>query len=37
VLTKHIQNFDRKKQTGRDHTEELGVGGNIILEWILGK
>jgi len=22
---------------GRDHTEELGIGGRIILEWILWK
>jgi hypothetical protein len=22
---------------GRDHSEELGVGGEIILKWILGK
>jgi hypothetical protein len=22
---------------GRDHSEDLGVGGKIILEWILGK
>jgi hypothetical protein len=22
---------------GRDHSEELGVDGRIILEWILGK
>jgi hypothetical protein len=23
--------------TGRDHPEDLGVDGRIILEWILGK
>jgi hypothetical protein len=23
--------------TRRDHVEEIGVDGNIILEWILGK
>jgi hypothetical protein len=23
--------------TGRDHLEDLGVDGKIILEWILGK
>jgi hypothetical protein len=22
---------------GRDHTEDLGVNGRIILDWILGK
>jgi hypothetical protein len=22
---------------GRDHSEDLGVDGKIILEWILGK
>jgi hypothetical protein len=23
--------------TGRDHLENIGVGGNVILEWILRK
>jgi hypothetical protein len=32
---KCIQNFDQKKLKGRDHTEDLGVDGRIILEWIL--
>jgi hypothetical protein len=22
---------------GRDHSEDIGIGGGIILEWILGK
>jgi hypothetical protein len=22
---------------GRDHSEDIGVGGRIILKWILGK
>jgi len=26
-----------RKPEGRDHSENLGVDGNIILEWILGK
>jgi hypothetical protein len=26
-----------KKMKGRDHPEELGVDGRIILEWILEK
>jgi hypothetical protein len=25
------------KPEGKKHTEDLGVDGNIILEWILGK
>jgi hypothetical protein len=24
------------KHEGRDHSEDLGVDGNLILEWILG-
>jgi hypothetical protein len=32
---KCIQNFGRI--AGRDHSEDLGVGDKIILEWILGK
>jgi hypothetical protein len=31
------QNFSRKNQRGREHLEDLGVNGKIILEWILGK
>jgi hypothetical protein len=34
---KCVQNFGRKKLKGRDHSEDLGVDGRIILEWILGK
>jgi hypothetical protein len=26
-----------KNLKGRDHSEELGVDGRIILEWLLGK
>jgi hypothetical protein len=26
-----------EKLKGRDHSEDLGVDGKIILEWILGK
>jgi hypothetical protein len=26
-----------EKQKGRDHSEDLGVDGRIILRWILGK
>jgi hypothetical protein len=26
-----------KDLKGRHHSEELGVNGNLILEWILGK
>jgi hypothetical protein len=25
------------KHEGKDHSEEIGVGGRTILEWILGK
>jgi hypothetical protein len=35
---KNIQNFGRKKTLrGRDHLENLGVDGKIILEWSLEK
>jgi hypothetical protein len=26
-----------ENQRGRDHSEDLDVGGNIILEWMLEK
>jgi hypothetical protein len=26
-----------RKPKGRDHSEDLGIDGKIILEWILGK
>jgi hypothetical protein len=26
-----------ENQKGRDHLEDLGIDGKIILEWILGK
>jgi hypothetical protein len=29
--------FCLEKLKGRDHLEELGVDGKIILEWTLGK
>jgi hypothetical protein len=31
-----IQNFSRKTE-GKGHSEDLGVDGRIILEWILEK
>jgi hypothetical protein len=33
MLTK----FWSENLKGRDHSEEAGIGGEIILEWILGK
>jgi hypothetical protein len=33
---KCIQNFVQSLK-GRDHLEEIGVDGKIILEWIFGK
>jgi hypothetical protein len=30
-------NFWLKNLKGRDYSEDLGVDGTIILEWILGK
>jgi len=32
-----IAEFWLKNLKGRDHSEEQGVDGKIILEWILGK
>jgi hypothetical protein len=32
-----IKNFDMKNLKGRDHSLDLGIDGNIILECILGK
>jgi hypothetical protein len=29
--------FSSENLMGRDHLEELGIDGKIILEWILGK
>jgi hypothetical protein len=29
--------FRSENLKGRDHSEDLGVDGRIILEWILGK
>jgi hypothetical protein len=29
--------FRSENLKGRDHSENLGVGGRIILKWILGK
>jgi hypothetical protein len=29
--------FRLKNLKGRDHLEDVGVDGKIILEWILGK
>jgi hypothetical protein len=33
---KFIQNFGRKPE-GRGHLENLGIGGRIILDWILNR
>jgi hypothetical protein len=32
-----LTNFWAVNLKGRDHSEELGVDGMIILEWILGE
>jgi hypothetical protein len=34
---KRVKNFDGKPPKRRDHSEDLGVDGKIILEWMLGK
>jgi hypothetical protein len=34
---KCIQDFGRKILKGRDHSEDLGADGKIILEWFFGK
>jgi hypothetical protein len=34
---KCIRDFGRKKPEGKGHSEDPGVGGKIILKWILGK
>jgi hypothetical protein len=34
---KSVQNFGRENLKGRDYSEELGICGRIVLEWILGK
>jgi len=34
---KDIQNFNLRTCRERDHSEDLGVDGAIILEWILEK
>jgi hypothetical protein len=34
---KCIQNFGQENMKGRDHSDDLGIGGRIILEWILQK
>jgi hypothetical protein len=34
---KCIQNSRQKKLKGRDHSEDLGRDGRIMLEWILAK
>jgi len=33
----HIHARSISFMTGRDHLENIGVGGNVILEWILRK
>jgi hypothetical protein len=32
---KFLQNFDWKKLRERDHFEDLGIVGRILLKWIL--
>jgi len=32
-----VQNFCRKREGKKDHPENLGVDGKIILEGVLGK
>jgi len=35
---KCVQNFDAEvRREEREHSEDLGVGGKMLLEWILGK
>jgi hypothetical protein len=34
---RNVTIFLLENQKGRDHSEDKGVDGNIILEWILGK
>jgi hypothetical protein len=34
---KCIQYFWLEKLKGRDHSEDLGIDGKIVLEWFLGK
>jgi len=34
---RNAHNFWMENLKGRDHSENLDVGGRIILEWILGK
>jgi hypothetical protein len=34
---KCVQNFWLENLKGRDHSRNIGVGGGIILEWILEK
>jgi hypothetical protein len=34
---KCMQNFWLENLKGRDHMEEIGIGGQIILEWFSGK
>jgi hypothetical protein len=34
---KYLQTFGLDTSKGRDHLEDLGIGGKIILRWILEK
>jgi len=34
---KSLQNFWLENPKGRDLSEDIGIGGKIILEWMLGK
>jgi hypothetical protein len=35
--TRITSNFGPETLKGRDHSEDIGVDGKVILEWILGK
>jgi hypothetical protein len=37
VTVQEVRWVDLQNMKGRDHLEDLGVDGKIILEWFLGK